>query len=113
MPPICPMTVGIAVAMTAVSRLTRKVATKRAMVTRRRADTHRPYRVGGLACGVVQSRALGGVRPVIRRLLSVLVLSLALVPVPVGQAAEPDSVNVFFSRDPDSFNDFAAVFPLA
>ena len=48
----------------------------------------------------------------IRRVLSVLVLSLALVPVPVGQAAEPDSVNVFFSRDPDSFNDFTAVFPL-
>src|SRR6267378_1580269 len=105
MPPIWPMTVGIAVEMTAVSRLTRKVATNKAMVTRRRAGTSRPYRVGGLACRVVKSPPLGDVRPVIRRVRSVLVLSLALVPVPVGQAAEPDTVNVFFSRDPDSFND--------
>ena len=40
------------------------------------------------------------------------VLTLALVPVPVGQAAEPDTVKVFFSRDADSFNDFTAVFPM-
>ena len=49
-----------------------------------------------------------------RRWLPGLLLLLVLVlgvPVPVA-SAEPDTVNVFFSRDPDSFNDFAAVFAL-
>jgi hypothetical protein len=40
-----------------------------------------------------------------------LLFALALVPVPAANA-EPDTVNVFFSRDPESFNDFTALFPL-
>src|SRR4051794_22306313 len=64
MPPICPMTVGMAVEMTAVSRLTRKVATNRAIVTRRRAGTH--MTLAGWRAGVRRGpivRPLGGARP--------------------------------------------------
>ena len=40
--------------------------------------------------------------------LALVAMGIALVP---GVAlAEPDTVQVFFSRDPDSFNDFNAVF---
>jgi hypothetical protein len=37
-------------------------------------------------------------------------LGLWLAMVPGVASAEPDTVQVFFSRDPDSFNDFTAVF---
>jgi len=47
-------------------------------------------------------------------LLAVLVMALVFVPGATAAAprAEPDLVQVFFSRNPESFNDFAAVFPL-
>ena len=41
--------------------------------------------------------------------MGLLVLLLALAPASV--AAEPDTVQVFFSKDPESFDDFTAVFP--
>jgi hypothetical protein len=44
-----------------------------------------------------------------RILLSLVSVCLALLPA-VGYA-EPDTVQVFFSHDPESFNDFTAVFP--
>ena len=47
-------------------------------------------------------------------LLGVAVLGLSAAPVVAAvPAAAPDTVQVFFSRNPDSFNDFTAVFPLA
>ena len=49
--------------------------------------------------------------PVRRVLLGLVAVWLALVPTMVS--AEPDTVQVFFSHDPESFNDFTMVFPQA
>ena len=47
-------------------------------------------------------------------LLLAVVLGLSTAPIAgAAPAASPDTVQVFFSRDPDSFGDFGAVFPLA
>src|SRR5207247_10573106 len=47
--------------------------------------------------------------PVRSVLLGLVAVWLALVPTMVS--AEPDTVQVFFSHDPESFNDFTMVFP--
>jgi len=47
------------------------------------------------------------------RLLLAILMALAAGGIPIvaaAPAADPDPVQVFFSRDPDSFNDFTAVF---
>jgi hypothetical protein len=50
----------------------------------------------------------------IRVVLAVLAISFVGVPTAgAAPVADPDTVQVFFSRDPDSFADFTAVFPLS
>lgn len=49
------------------------------------------------------------------RLVLTTVFSFAAAGVPIATAsplADPDVIQVFFSRNPDSFNDFTAVFPV-
>src|SRR3954454_22216884 len=60
------------------------------------------------------SRGPGRSRPMrLMHLALALLCALAFV-VPSSPAlAAPDTVQVYFSRDPDSLNDFTAVFPLA
>src|SRR4051794_28219032 len=108
MPPIWPMTVGIAVEMTAVSRLTRKVATKSARVTSRRPCTSKTLTGSRGRASPCSMAGLGGQMPSMRTwVLGLVAAWLALAP---AAYAEPDTVQVFFSRDPDSLNDFTAVF---
>jgi hypothetical protein len=47
------------------------------------------------------------------RFAVVLLVALALAAPAAPVAAAPDTVQVYLSRDPDSLNDFTAVFPLA
>ena len=50
------------------------------------------------------------------RLLLAILMALAAGGIPIvaaAPAADPDPVQVFFSRDPDSFNDFTAVFAVS
>ena len=50
------------------------------------------------------------------RLLLAILMALAAGGLPIATAApaaDPDPVQVFFSRDPDSFNDFTAVFAVS